>query len=305
MKVVCSNNESLHRIEAKRWRNRMSLMEPLGEVVIVLPCSMRKPYSNSKSHHIFMKTTRGFQEAILTTPFGVCPRELEKTYPIQSYDVATTGDWSYEEKKIAGQVLKEYVKDKTVIAHVSGGYLETCEEYLDDFIFTATNGRPISADSMYTLRTELKKYQKNPRKEKRLHELRSIAKYQFGENGDKLIPNNVISKGNYHKKIYYNHEQLALLNMDRGLYSLNLAGGDLLAKEGVHCVEIDFNLETNTVFAPGVNSADMDIIPRDEVVVTRDGECVGVGRAILSGEEMVKSSKGIAVRVRHRVKKIK
>ena len=50
MKVICSSEESLYRPEAVRWRQRMEIMEPLGDTVVLLPCSMKKPYSNSKSH---------------------------------------------------------------------------------------------------------------------------------------------------------------------------------------------------------------------------------------------------------------
>lgn len=302
MKVVCSSEQSLHRVEAERWRNRMKLMNPVGEVVVVLPCSMKKPYSNSKSHQRFMKATRSYQELILTSPFGICPRELESTYPIQSYDVSTTGQWSYEEKKIAGELLKEYVGDKKVIANLSGGYLETCEEYLDDVIYTCEDERPTSADSIYNLRMELKNYKRINKKEKRLNKLRSISLYQFGKDGDILIPDDVKVKGRYHKKIFYNNEQLALLNMDRGLYSLNLNGGSLLFEKDINCVEIDFNLETNTIFAPGIVKADKNILPNDEVVVVKDNECIAVGRAIFSGEEMEKSNRGTAVRIRHRKK---
>lgn len=302
MKVLCSSEESINRVEATRWRERMKLMEPEGDVVVILPCSMKKPYSNSKSHQIFMKASRPYQELILTSPFGICPRELESTYPIQSYDVSTTGVWSYEEKKIAGELLKYYLKDKEVVANVSGGYLETCQEYLDDVTYTCVDDRPSSRDSIYNLRMELKKYKRLTRKEKTLHKLRSIALYQFGENGDKLIPDDVKVKGRYHRNIYYNNEQIALLNMDRGLYSLNLAGGKLLMDENIHCVNIDFNLETNTIFSPGISKADKKIIPNDEVVVVKDGECVGVGRSLLNGEEMEKSNRGTAIRLRHRVK---
>lgn len=94
MKVICSSEESLYRPEAVRWRQRMELMKPLGDTVVLLPCSMKKPYSNSKSHQKFRKVTRSFQELIITSPFGICPRELENTFPIQSYDVAVTGSWS-------------------------------------------------------------------------------------------------------------------------------------------------------------------------------------------------------------------
>ncbi len=60
-------------------------------------------------------------------------------------------------KKLAGELLKDYVKDKNVIANVSGGYEEVCKEYLEDVIYTAKEGRPTSNDSIYNLRTELKK----------------------------------------------------------------------------------------------------------------------------------------------------
>ena len=49
MKVICSSEESLYRPEAVRWRERMQLMKPIGDTVVLLPCSMKKPYSNSNS----------------------------------------------------------------------------------------------------------------------------------------------------------------------------------------------------------------------------------------------------------------
>ena len=82
MKVICSSEESLYRPEAVRWRQRMEMMKPLGDTVVLLPCSMKKPYSNSKSHQKFRKITRSFQELIVTSPFGICPRELENTFPL-------------------------------------------------------------------------------------------------------------------------------------------------------------------------------------------------------------------------------
>ena len=280
----------------------MELMNPLGDVVVVLPCSMKKPYSNSKSHQKFKRGTKGYQELILTSPFGICPREMENTYPIQSYDVAVSGNWSYEEKKVAGNLLNSYVKDKDVIANVSGGYEEVCREYLDDCTYTAVDNKPTSQDSIYNLRTELKKYKKVKRRERVLNELRSIAIYQFGKGGDKFIDDETVAKGRYHRKIFSNHEQIALLNKDIGLYSLNLEGGEKLAELGLKIVEIDFDLKTNTLFAPGVSKADHSIIPKDEVVVTRNGEVVGVGKAILTGNEMENAVNGVAVRIRHRKK---
>ena len=256
MKVICSSEESLYRPEAVRWRQRMELMKPLGDTVVLLPCSMKKPYSNSKSHQKFRKVSRSFQELIITSPFGICPRELENTFPIQSYDVAVTGSWSQDEIDESGKLLEKYVKGKNVIANVHGGYEEVCRQYLDE----------------------------------------------CGKEGSKLIPDDVKTKGRYHRKIISNGKQLALLNQDTGLYRLNLAGGEILKDLNINVVNIDFDLETNTVFAPGIRKANHNIIPNDEVVVVKDDEVVGVGKAILTGREMEQCTNGIGVKIKHRVK---
>lgn len=303
MKVICSSEQSLYRPEAVRWRERMKLMKPLGDTVVLLPCSMKKPYSNSKSHMRFRKVTRSFQELIITSPFGICPRELENTFPIQSYDVAVTGNWSQDEIDESGKLLKEYVKGKNVVANVSGGYEEVCKQYLDeDVVYTCKDNRPTSPDSIYNLRMELKNHDKISRHEKVLNELRSIAIYQWGLKARDFIPDNVKTKGRYHKRILIDGVQIALLNMDYGLFRLNLEGGKILKELGINIVNIDFDLQTNTVFAPGINKASHNIIPNDEVVVVRDDEVVGVGKAILTGKEMEACDNGIGVKIKYRLK---
>jgi len=303
IKVLCTTETSLNRPEARRWRERMKLLDPMGEVVVVLPCSMRKPYSSSKSHRIFTQATKGLQEAILTSPFGVCPREMEHTYPIQSYDVSTVGDWSTEEIDLTGECLREYVGDKEVIAHVAHGYLTVCQEYLPQATFTCKDGRTISSESMKNLKEAVRKYSKLKSHVRQLHMLRSIARYQFNTiEADHLIPDDYKLRGRFDRRLMEGEEQIAVLHHENGLYSLNLKGGVLLNDIGVNWVEIDFALQTNTLFAPGVIDAYPGILPRDEVVITRKGEVVGVGKAIMSGEEMKKGEKGVAVRVRHRLR---
>ncbi|MGZ7209828.1 MAG: DUF5591 domain-containing protein, partial [Methanobacterium sp.] len=280
-----------------------SLLEPMGEAVVILPCSMRKPYSSSRSHTIFMRVTKGIQECILTSPFGICPRELEKTYPIQSYDTSTTGDWSFEEIKEVGQCLEPYVHDKEVVAHVSGGYRQVCEEYLEDATYTCNDGKPTSAESMQNLKNEVKKQQRIKGRTKTLHTFRSIARYQFNtKKADTLIPDNVKVIGRFNRRLMVDGKQIATLHFDNGFYSLNLEGGKILKDIGVKWVKIGFDLKTNTLFSPGVEDAHDDIIPMDEVVVLKDDYVVGVGKAVLSGDEMKRAVKGVAVKIRHRKK---
>ena len=71
---------------------------------------------------------------------------------------------------------------------------------------------------------------------------------------------------------------------------------------GIHIVEIDFDLTTNTVFAPGIEKADHKIVPNDEVVIVKDDSVVGVGKSIMTGSEMEECRNGIGVKIKHRVK---
>ena len=87
------------------------------------------------------------------------------------------------------------------------------------------------------------------------------------------------------------------------LYRLNLPGGEILKDLGIHVINIDFDLQTNTVFAPGVEKADPKIIPNDEVVIVREDTVVGVGKAVMTGREMEECNNGIAVKLKHRLKK--
>ena len=71
---------------------------------------------------------------------------------------------------------------------------------------------------------------------------------------------------------------------------------------GIHIVEIDFDLQTNTVFAPGIDKADHKIVPNDEVVIVKDDVVMGVGKAMMTGREMEELDNGIGVKLKHRVK---
>ena len=62
----------------------------------------------------------------------------------------------------------------------------------------------------------------------------------------------------------------------------------------------DFELK-GSVFSPGVKNADEKIRIGDEVIVLQNDELKGVGVAMMNGEEMIDSTYGMAVNVRHNV----
>ena len=95
-------------------------------------------------------------------------------------------------------------------------------------------------------------------------------------------------------------EQLAVMVPQYGVLSLTLAGARRWVDSGVPVrrVEIDDFVPHGSVLAPGVVDASDDIRPGDEVVV-EGPSAFAVGRAAMSGPEMVGSTRGIASEVRH------
>lgn len=145
-----------------------------------------------------------------------------------------------------------------------------------------------------------------------LRRIRSIADYQFGkEVGIKLFPENVeiISSKRTGKirYVYLNGKRLVTLRPKDGLFSLSIEGAKRIVKnaDSARClvtVQDDvskFIAKGGDVFARHVVKADSDIRPKDEVIViNKKGEVLAVGRAVLSGDEMIAFTRGVAVKVR-------
>lgn len=300
--------ESLHRPEVVRWHHRVKERYTLPQGVkltVVLPCSARKPYSKSKSHMMFKKYIRRgakekialVHEVILTSPLGLVPRELENVYPAAHYDVPVTGHWSSEEKSIAVELLADYMKKAgtKMIAYVDGAYREICTELK----IPLTEERILSRESLQELEQKVSEALEEfaAKKRDKLESLRKICDFQFGRGADEyLVPKTATARG---RQIFSGDEQVAAVNPNSGFLVLSLAGGKLLKEYGKYLVEISFRPATNSIFCAGINKADREIRPGDEAIVIYEGEVVGVGKAVLSGEEMVRAKKGLAISLRH------
>ncbi len=303
--------QSLRRPEVVRWHAR--IMErytpPRGiKLTVVLPCSARKPYSKSKSHRLFshyVKKGAGkkkglVHEVMLTSPLGIVPRELEGIYPAAHYDTPVTGEWSREEHEIAVRLLGDYMKKaKTdVIAHVDGAYRDIAGEL--GILMTPEGIR--SDTALEGLASEVSNALENFEKIKKdkIEPYRAVCDFQFGYGASKyLLPEGIIEK---RWRFFLNGEQVAALNRETGYLALSLKGGEMLAGYGKHIVEVSFKPEQSNIFSIGVEKAGTEIRPGDDVIVLYKGEVVGVGRASLSGSEMARAKKGLAVALRHRKK---
>ena len=149
-----------------------------------------------------------------------------------------------------------------------------------------------------------------------LIKIRSIADYQFGRNiGKILFPENVeiiYSKATGRIRfVNLNGKRLATLRPTDGLFSISLQAAKILIKkrELVFCfVKVkndvsEFIESGRDTFAVHIVGANKEIRAQSEViVVNEDNKVLAVGRALLSGPEMLAFKKGVAVKVRHGVK---
>jgi archaeosine synthase len=311
--LAATTEDAIRRVEIQRFAQRVTeRYTPRFDdrPLVLVPCSARKPYSDSQSHKQYHDAIQWRAHVVsMTSPIGVVPQELELTYPAQHYDSVVTGNWSANEIEFVSRVLERYLEGTDypeIIAHVPGeGYREICESVAEslgrEFTYTVRD-HPTTADSLGNLAAELEgwdTYQKSTREHRTV---KAVADYQFGAGaGDELFPD-VGTQGRYPQLRADDSEgaQLAALAQQYGVLSLTTAGARRWVESDVptKTVEIEPFVPHGSVLAPGIVDASDDIRVGDEVVVTGDA-AFGVGRAEMHGAEMQSSTRGIAVQMRH------
>lgn len=318
----CNSTQALRRPDLKRYRDRMrDYRKPEHKrILLLLPCSAKKPYHISKTHRAFASAIHTAQhdtlvhEVIVTSPLGMVPRELDACYPANSYDIPVTGEWKCEERAMIREMVGSLIQqgyDK-VICHLGDDY--ELVEGLAEMECTVV-GDPTSPKSLENLDKALRAAAKGMEPVDYLVDRNNLARglleFQFGRDiADLLMDENTyaIGKFPYWKFIREDPEdrkkktQLGMMTPERGMVSLTLEGAEILAGAGYATLEImDFELKGN-LFAVGVIRADPRIRIGDEAIIVCDGQVRGVGVAMMCGREMTDLKRGIAVKVRHKIK---
>ena len=316
----CNSTQALRRPDLKRYRDRMGLYRKPEHkrILLLLPCSAKKPYHISKTHRAFASAIHTAQhdtlihEVIVTSPLGMVPRELDACYPANSYDIPVTGEWKCEEKAMIRKMVGDLIAqgyDK-VICHLGEDY--ELVEGLAEMECTVV-GDPTSPKSLENLDKALRAAAKGMETVDYLVDRNNLARglleFQFGrDNADLLMDGDTYAIGKFPywkfiREVDGKKIQMGMMTPERGMVSLTLEGAEVLAKAGYATVEImDFELKGN-LFAVGVVRADPRIRIGDEAVIVCNGEVRGVGVAEMCGREMTDLKRGIAVKVRHKVKK--
>jgi archaeosine synthase len=294
--------ESQNRAEIRRFADRVieRFVPTRTDVAVLLPCSARKPYSLSRSHKLFMNVVdRRAHELIVTSPLGLVPRELERVYPAGHYDVPVTGYWDREECAFIADILARYFAAhpyRRVIAHLEGGALTVAQmaaEACGIDLEVTCQGHPTAPGSLRALNAALEG-------ERRVQTdtVRGTVSWQFGTE--------INSKGlqirgrSMQMAVLRGKQQVFSIDAGTGLFRPTFEGWDLIP-EGYR-VRIDSFVPQGDVLAPGITDCDPRIREGDEVLV--EGPlAIATGKALMGADEMLRSKRGVAVRVR-KTKKI-
>lgn len=320
--MIANTMESLKRIEVKRFANRVieRYEPPVRQILLLLPCSARKPYSKSRSHKKFIDAIGAYRgcihELILTSPLGVVPRELEVVYPAAFYDIPVTGYWDFEEREWVASCLRAYltrniVNYELIVAHFSGAYKDICSSVADDMgieirYTCEEDENATSRKALDRLRAEIATLGSESQLgfEQKASVIRAIADYQFGIGaGRELVTQRegerikIMGKFPLYK-LSLDGEVIARIVPEYGSLALSITGAHRISNMlASYTVEIGDFVPKGSVLAPGVVNANEQIRVNDEVIFC-GAKAFGVGRAKMSGWEMVESRRGAAVQVR-------
>jgi len=314
IKIRAIGEFGFHRAEVRRFSERLQerYAPPPLPVMLLVPCSRKKPYFLSRSHRTFGEVIRNspFPSSVhivtVTSPLGIVPEELEIVFPAAHYDIPVTGHWGGDEVRRSTELLLELVRRgryKCIISH-----LEDEREFMNSALRQAgydvidtSQGRTRSRDSLERLSVALASHQYRTDRRERLEAfMRNIALFQFGKEASCFTEHSEFMGRYPNIRIVRSGIQKGMLNESRGGISLTLSGGELL-NTLTHSFDVEmenFKLKGN-LFAQGVREAGEGIRIGDEAVVVQDGNVVAVGVAMMSAAEMNAGSKGEAVHVRH------
>ena len=329
-RLQCFGPSSYYRPDFQEFRARTIKNfepNPWTRLIILLPCSARKPYSQSKSHKKFQNVIKKFpefptfQEFIITSPLGVIPRQLEDIYPVNSYDISVTGEWDNEEINITAgmltKILEKYDKNIPVICYLKEDYHEIVNlvsNKLDhNIIMTDIHGKTTSDDSLRSLGKNIEKFKDFYSSKIEVGRGDSVSKswtqkfikildYQFGlGSGRKIISNGVKQKRNRMQNQIIlmdlkSKEKIGVFYSTTGQINLTIASLNKLIQSPstLNRNSIVFNGEVisgSTLFRAGVLDYSNDLIPNNYVMIFNETkkEIIGTGK-LLVGINFLKNS---------------
>ena len=263
-----------------------SAPEGLDSILILLPCSARKPYRLSKSHGRFIRAigTSACHEVMVTSPLGLVPRDLEEVWPAGHYDVPVTGDWTGDELSRIRRMFQSLVERhnyQRIINHSGIDFSHSSIEITDTRKGDSAGSHEALERLTEAVKEAVDQLSARGRKTEKilLDNFSSIARKQM--NSDEWVKGLKVRGKPPRYRLERENTQMALWSIDRSGFSLPKAVipalAELKALPEVH-------LQTGIVwrgdiFGQIVESFDSTIRAGSDVLVLQDGKVIGLARA--------------------------
>ena len=262
--------------------NRYKKPDGLDDVLILLPCSARKPYSSSRSHKAFRRAINhsSAHEVMVTSPLGLVPRDLEEVWPAGHYDIPVTGDWTLDERKRVTEMLDSLIERNNyrVIINHSGFDYESSLPVIDTRKGNSATNHA-SLENLTAAVSEQIQVKKRSGEQINIANFRSVARFHH-LNDDWL--DGIQVRGRFPRwKILKDGEQIAMWAPERGSFSIAKACVPLIdstdSLKRIHLKpEIKWKGDVNLV---NLESYDKSIRAGEDLLVMQGSQCVGLARA--------------------------
>jgi archaeosine synthase len=278
-----------------------------NKVLILLPCSARKPYRFSRSHRRFLEHIRNSNphQVMVTAPLGLVPRDLERIWPACHYDIPVTGDWDNDELARIESMVDRFVTRQgyeVVINHSGIEFPNISVPIID----TRCGDSATAPKALQRLGDAVdESCEKNGlRSHKRnnilMAEYRSTARRQMS-NDEWMEGLTIVGRPPRHK-LMLGEVQLAQWNPERGALSLTKSSLPILHEhQSLPVVEISHEGSwSGDIFSHMVVDYDPTIRMGADLLVLRDGVLIGSARASIPGGAWP-NSPGRLARSHHRL----
>jgi archaeosine synthase len=254
----------------------------LDDVLILLPCSAKKPYSASRSHKAFRRAINhsSAHEVIVTSPLGLVPRDLEEVWPAGHYDIPVTGDWTQDEINRVTKMLDSLVSKnqyRVIINHSGLDY--SCEIETIDTRMGAGATSHEALDRLSDAVSSHMRAKKRSGEQINISNFRSVARLHHLN--DSWL-DGVKVRGRFPRwKILKNDQQIAMWAPERGGFSLSKACIEILdANDSLKRISLKPNINwKGDVNLVNLESYDETIKDGEDVLVMQGSQCLGIARA--------------------------
>lgn len=318
-KVFVTYRDDLFHPDLSLWARRMreDYMPVKRPILLMLPCSARKPYSLSRTHQRINAALAGIKGlrrsvhmVVLTSPLGAVPMELETLYPAAHYDIPVTGEWFPEESALMRDLVSSIITKgayKEAVCYFEGARavfpqaVESGELNGVRFVHvpevTSSGG---GVDKLRAALSDIVPGHDPGQGATRPDVEESLSLVRFSLDADLTDLPDLSSRYDRSGQVLLSGRKKLVLFKPQGPQPTLHCGKVLWEKVGTgngRRVEIEDFTPTGTVFSQGVRSASGSIRPGDIVLVGTAERFKAIGRAMVPGKWMTSGRRGNAVRI--------